>query len=117
MEVINMKKALLIAVLVVVSVALVSTVFAADKKAPKAMTFKGEVVKMDKEKKMLVVKGEKGDMTFDVTGAKSADYKAMDEVKAGDKVVVKYVEKDKKMMATTVGKAPVKAPKAPATTK
>jgi hypothetical protein len=39
MEVRNMKRALLIAVLVVVSVALVSTVFAAEQKAPKAMTF------------------------------------------------------------------------------
>ena len=109
-----MKRALLIAVLVVVSVALVSTVFAAEKKAPKAMTFKGAVVSMDAKTNMLVVKGEKGDMSFDVAGAKSADYKAMDEVKAGDKVVVKYMEKEGKMMATMVGKAPTKAPKAPA---
>jgi hypothetical protein len=36
----------------------------------------------------------------------------MDEVKAGDKVVVKYVEKEGKMMATTVGKAPAKTAKA-----
>ena len=108
-----MKKALLIAVLVVVSVALVSTVFAADKKAPKAMTFKGAVVSMDAKTNVLIVKGEKKDMTFDVAGAKLGDYKAMDEVKAGHKVVVKYVEKDKKMMATMVSKAPVKAPKAP----
>jgi hypothetical protein len=108
-----MKRALLIAVLVVVSVALVSTVFAADKKAPKAMTFKGAVVSMDAKTNMLVVKGEKKDMSFNVAGAKWTDYKAMEEVKAGDKVVVKYTEKEGKMMATTVGKAPVKAPKAP----
>jgi hypothetical protein len=111
-----MKKALLIAVLVVVSVALVSTVFAAEAKAPKALTFKGTVTGMDAAKNMLTVKGEKKDMSFNVAGAKWADYKAMDEVKAGDKVVVKYVEKEGKMMATTVGKAPVKAPKAPAKT-
>jgi microtubule-associated protein 1 len=111
-----MKKALLIAVLVVVSVALVSTVFAAEAKAPKAMTFKGTVTGMDAAKNMLTVKGEKKDMSFNVAGAKWADYKAMDEVKAGDKVVVKYVEKEGKMMATTVGKAPVKAAKAPAKT-
>jgi len=106
-----MKRALLIAVLVVVSVALVGTVFAAEKKAPKAMTFKGEVVKLDGT--MLTVKGAKGDMTFDVTGAKMGDYKAMQ----GDKVVVKYMEKDKKMMATMVSKAPAKAAKAPAKAK
>ena len=107
----------MIAVLVVVSVALVSTVFAAEQKAPKALTFKGAVVSMDAKTNMLVVKGEKKDMSFNVAGAKWDGYKAMDEVKAGDKVVVKYVEKEGKMMATTVGKAPVKkAPKAPATT-
>ncbi len=115
-----MKKALLIGVLVVVSVALVSTVFAAEtkapvaaeKKAPKAMTFKGEVVSMDAATKVLVVKGAKGDMTFNVAGAKSTD-----EVKAGDKVIVKYMEKDGKMVATMVGKAPAKAAKTPAKAK
>jgi len=113
----KMKRALLIAVLVVVSVALVSTVFAAEKKAPKAMTFNGAVVSMDAKTNMLVVKGEKKDMSFNVAGAKWADYKAMDEVKAGDKVVVKYMEKEGKMMATMVGKAPAKAAKAPAKSK
>ena len=106
-----MKRALLIAVLVVVSVALVSTVFAAEKKVlPKALMFKGAVASVDAATKMLVVKGEKGDMSFNVAGAKWGGYKAMDEVKAGDKVVVKYVEKEGKMMATMVGKAPAKAP-------
>jgi microtubule-associated protein 1 len=111
-----MKRALLIAVLVVVSVALVSTVFAAEQKAPKAMTFKGAVVSVDAKTNMLVVKGEKKDMSFNVTGAKWDGYKAVDELKAGDKVVVKYVEKEGKMMATTVGKAPAKTAKAPAKT-
>jgi hypothetical protein len=106
-----MKRALMIAILVVVSVALVGTVFAAEKKAAKAMTFKGEVTKL--EANMLTVKGEKGDMTFNVAGAKMGEYKAMQ----GDKVVVKYVEKDGKMMATAVSKAPAKAPKAPAKAK
>jgi len=112
-----MKRALLIAVLVVVSVALVSTVFAADKKAPKAMTFKGAVTEVKAKDNAIVVKGDKKDMTFIVAGAKWDGYKAMDEVKVGDKVVVKYTEKEGKMMATTVGKAPAKAAKAPATTK
>ena len=112
-----MKRALLIAVLVVVSVALVSTVFAADKKAPKAMTFKGSVVSVDATTKMLVVKGDKKDMSFGVAGAKWDGYKAMDEVKPGDKVVVKYMEKEGKMTATMVGKAQMKEAKAPKTAK
>ena len=109
-----MKKVLLISVLVVVSLALVGTVFAAEKKAVKTMTFKGAVVSMDAKANMLVVKGEKGDMSFNVAGAKWGDYKAMDQVNAGDKVVVKSMEKEGKMMATMVGKAPTRAPKAPA---
>ena len=112
-----MKRALLIAVLVVVSVALVGTVFAAEKKAPKAMTFKGAVVSVDAGANMIVVKGDKKDMSFSVAGAKWEGYKAMDEVKAGDKVVVKYMEKDGKMAATMVGKAQMKEAKAPKTTK
>ena len=43
------------------------------------------------------VKGKKGDMTFDVSGAKMKD-----EAKAGDKVTVKYTEKDGKMKASSV---------------
>lgn len=109
-----MKRVLLIAVLVVVSVAFVSTVFAADKKAPKAMTFKGAIASVDAKANMIVVKGDKKEMTFDVAGAKWDGYKAMDEVKAGDKVLVKYTEKEGKMMATMVGKAPAKQAKAPA---
>jgi hypothetical protein len=117
MEVKKMKRALLIAVLVAVSVALVSTVFAAEKKAPKAMTFKGVVASMDAAGKMLVVKGEKGEKTFNVATAQWGEFKSMDEVKAGDKVIVKYMEKEGKMVATMVGKAAAKAPKAPAKAK
>jgi hypothetical protein len=102
-----MKRALLIAVLVVVSVALVGTVFAAENKAPKALTFKGAVTKI--EGSMITVKGAKSDMTFNAAGAKWSGYKAMDEVKVNDKVTVSYTEKDGKMMATKVGKTSTKA--------
>jgi|GEM_PF-390528 hypothetical protein len=63
----------------------------------KAMIFTGEVTNMDTAAKTMAVKGKKGDMTFDVSGVKM---KA--EAKAGDKVTVKYTEKDGKMMASSV---------------
>ena len=59
--------------------------------------FTGEVRKMDMAAKMMTVKGKMGDMTFDVSGAKMKD-----EAKAGDKVTVKYTEKDGKMNASSV---------------
>ena len=63
----------------------------------KAMIFTGEVTNMDTAAKMMTVKGKKGDMTFDVSGVKMKG-----EAKAGDKVTVKYMEKDGKMMASSV---------------
>ncbi|MBP1734518.1 MAG: hypothetical protein H6Q53_805 [Deltaproteobacteria bacterium] len=68
----------------------------------KAMTFTGKVTNMDTAAKMMAAKGKKGDMTFDVS---SAAMKV--EPKAGDMVTVKYMEKDGKMMASsvTMGKA------------
>ena len=123
-----MKKVLMMALTVVISVAFVTVAFA---QAPagtpeqkttttttttipekmetttkttesKAMRFRGEVTNMDMAAKMMTVKGKKGDMTFDVSSAKMKD-----EVKAGDKVRVKYMEKDGKMMASwvTMGRA------------
>ena len=57
----------------------------------------GEVTAMDMAAKTLTVKGKKAEMTFDVTDAKM---KA--EPKVGDKVMVKYTEKDGKMVAKSV---------------
>jgi Cu/Ag efflux protein CusF len=97
-----MKKVLLVALAIVISVAFISTVFAqapSEKKEmkAKAMSFSGEVTNMDMAAKMMTVKGKDKDMTFDVSGAK-----IMGEMKAGDKVSVKYMEKDGKMMASSV---------------
>ena len=61
------------------------------------MIFTGEVTNMDTAAKMMTVKGKKGDMTFDVSGVKMKG-----EAKAGDKVTVKYMEKEGKMMASSV---------------
>ncbi|MBP1750428.1 MAG: hypothetical protein H6Q52_2967, partial [Deltaproteobacteria bacterium] len=119
----NMKKALMIVLAILISVAFVTTVLAQDKKAPaptdkpaaatekpakeKAVEkakkagmkkFEGEFVSKDDAAKTIVVKGET-EMTFDVAKAK------MGKVAAGDKVVVAYTEKDGKNIAKSVTKA------------
>jgi hypothetical protein len=131
-----MKKVLMMALTVVISVAFVTVVFAQapagtpeqktttttttttpEKKVTttttettksKAMWFKGRVTSMDTAAKMMTVKGKKGDMTFDVSNAKMKG-----EAKAGDMVRVKYTEKDGKMMAhrVTVGRGHAKTTK------
>ena len=122
-----MKKVLMIALAVLISVAFVSTVFAQDKKpaaatekpaaapdkakaevkkeAPKAktQTFKGEFVSADETAKTMVAKNDKGEMTFDVSAIKK-----MPKAAAGDKVTVTYTEKDGKMVAKTVKVAKAK---------
>ncbi|MGD0230311.1 MAG: hypothetical protein ABSC19_08125 [Syntrophorhabdales bacterium] len=65
----------------------------------KTMKFRGTVTNMDTAGKMMTVKGKKGDMTFDVSSAKMKG-----EFKAGDKVRVGYTEMDGKMMASWVAK-------------
>jgi len=67
--------------------------------------YRGEVVSMDAAAKTLVVKGKKGDMAFDVSSAKMKGYKSMDGMKAGDKVGVKFVEKDGTKVATAIWKS------------
>ncbi len=128
-----MKKIFMIALAILISVAFVTTVFAqAPKDAPKpaaaadkpavdkpakaekaakpakakAKAFTGEVVNADAA--AFVAKDKKGEMTFDVSGVKG--YKA-EGYKAGDKVVVKYSEKDGKMMASAITKAKAPAKK------
>jgi len=119
-----MKKALMFVLAVVISVAFVTTVFAqapagtTEKKTTttttattpekketttttteitKATMFRGKVTNMDTAAKTMTVKGKKGVMSFDVS---SATMKG--EVKAGDKVTVKYTEKEGKKMASAV---------------
>jgi hypothetical protein len=119
-----MKKALVVSLAVFISMAFVTAVFAQapekketttsttttpEKKETttkttksKGMIFTGEVTNMDMAAKMMTAKGKKGEMTFDCSSAKMKT-----EPKAGDKVTVKYMEKDGKMMASsvTMGKA------------
>jgi hypothetical protein len=61
--------------------------------------------------KMMTVKGKKGDMDFDISSAKIKR-----EPMAGDKVSVKYMEKDGKMMASSVHMGKVKKTKTTTTT-
>jgi microtubule-associated protein 1 len=69
-----------------------------EKKEPaKVHQYSGEVTAMDATAKTLTIKGKSGDKTFDVT-----DVKMKKEAKAGDKVMVKYTEKDGKMVAKSV---------------
>jgi hypothetical protein len=72
----------------------------------KPMTFMGTVTALDTAASMMTVKGEKGDMTFDVSTANMKE-----SVKAGSKVTVKYVEQDGKMMASSVTKHEAKTTK------
>jgi len=120
-----MKKALMIVLAILISVAFVTTVLAQDKKAPAAATdkpavatdkpvkekvvekakkagvkkFAGEFVSADDAAKTIVVKGET-EMTFDVSKVKK-----MAKFAAGDKVNVVYTEADGKNVAKAVAKA------------
>lgn len=127
-----MKKVSMFVLAVIISVAFVGTVFAQapagtpekkettttttttpEKKETstktvksKGMMFQGEVTNMDTAAKTITVKGKKGDMTFDVSGAKMKG-----EAKTGDKVTVKYTEKDGKMIASAVTMGKMKTTK------
>jgi hypothetical protein len=121
-----MKKTLLIVLAVLISVAFVTTVFAqttdkaaskataekaakpaaekaakaeAKKEAPKVQEFKGDFVSADAKAKTLVAKDDKGEVTFSVA-------KKIAKFAAGDKIIVKYTEKDGKKVASSVKKAP-----------
>ncbi len=61
-------------------------------------TFKGKFVSMDAAAKTIVAKDTKGEMTFDVSGVKK-----MSDLKAGEKIMVRYTEKDGKMAANDSG--------------
>jgi hypothetical protein len=131
-----MKKALMLVLALVISVAFVTTVFAqaakeaapaapatapakapekpATDKAPKAKKAVGEVVKISEEEGIIVVKGKKGEDAYDIKDVKWKVYKNGKEVKAGEIVAVSYLDKDGKKVATVVAKVPPKKKAAPA---
>jgi len=81
---------------------------AADVKAPAPnkdrAKARGEVVSVDAAEKTMVVKGKKGEMTFDIANAKFAKGIKIEDLKAGDKVMVGYKDVNGKMVAKFVGK-------------
>jgi formate-dependent nitrite reductase cytochrome c552 subunit len=111
----GMKRVLMMALALLIGATFITTAFAqakpettqaADKPADKkeAMkTFKGKFVSMDAAAKTIVAKDTKGEMTFDVSGVKK-----MSDLKAGQKIMVRYTEKDGKMAANTVVKQAAK---------
>jgi ribosomal protein S1 len=110
-----MKKATAIIISVLFIFALAATSFAA---GVKQVT--GSVTAVDAKANTLTVKGKKGDVAVS-TDAKTTvmagkDKKTLADVKAGDKVTVKYTEADGKNVAKSVSIAPAKAEekKAPA---
>jgi hypothetical protein len=110
-----LKRLLTIVLAIIISVAFVTTVFAQAKSTPAqtsekvpekkivSKTFKGELVNVDVATKTITAKDAKGEMTFDVAGIKK-----MVELKAGEKIMVMYTEKDGKMVAKTVVKQAAK---------
>jgi lipopolysaccharide export LptBFGC system permease protein LptF len=121
------KKALLMALMPVISVAFVTAVFAQApagkpattasqkahasapekksatekkghwKKGPKTHRYTGNVTKVDTMRESMVVRGKKDQMTFDVSVAQMKG-----DVHEGDKVTVKYTKKDGQMLASSV---------------
>jgi Cu/Ag efflux protein CusF len=114
-----MKKILMVALAVLIAVAFVTSVFAQEKPAVtpekastaeksgkvKARPFAGEIMSVDVATKTIVVKGKKAEATFDLGDAKFAKAYRMEDVKPGDKVLVRFEEKDGKMIAKYVVKA------------
>jgi len=117
-----MKKVAMFVLAVVISVAFVTTAFAqapagtTEKKettttttpekketttttttTSKTMKFYGKITSIDTAAKKMTVKGKKGEKTFDVSNTTIKG-----DVKEGNKVFVKYTEKDGKMMASAV---------------
>ena len=94
----------------VISVTFVTTAMAAEKKAPqvKGAGWSGEVVSVDTVGKTIIAKNEMGETTFDVSAAKFAKNAKFEDLKAGDKISVKYEVKNGNNMAISEAKEPAK---------
>ncbi len=116
-----MKKALALIISVLFVFAVASMSFAAEekkaetapmeKKSPaKVKQVTGEVTAVDAKAKTVTVKGKKGDVTAMIDDKTKImmgkDTKTLADVKAGDKVTLKYSEADGKMMAKSIAVKP-----------
>jgi hypothetical protein len=112
-----MKRALLIAIVLLIGFVFSAMTFAQDKPgATPAKTeriakfakgkrgFTGEVVKVDVAENIIVVKGKKCEGTFDIKDVTWKGYKGPDEVKSGDFVVISFMDADGNKIAKRIMK-------------
>ena len=112
-----MKKALVLGLMVLISVAFVTTVSARSAtanatkaKAPKGSAkvagsvYMGIVSGVNAESKTMTVKGKRGPVTVDVAQPVFKGYGAMSDVKPGDKVSVSYGPDSTKITKISAGK-------------
>ena len=104
-----MKNVLMIVMALMISVAFVTTVMAKNK--PEGKRWTGEVVSIDAAGKTIVAKNKNGEKNFDVSAAKFAKDVTFEDLKAGDKIALRYVAKDGKNMATSVARTTAKKEK------
>jgi Cu/Ag efflux protein CusF len=97
-----MKKIIAIAVALIFVLAFTAASFA----AAKVHSVTGEVTAVDAAAKTITLKAKKGEVAISVVEKTSIkegkEKKSLADVKAGDKVTVKYTEADGKMTAKTV---------------
>lgn len=118
-----MKKLLMVALVLLISIAFVSTGFAQPKAVPEKTPspkkqaskpraedsgFMGKVAMIDAT--MIAVKGKKATVTFDARNPKLKGYKAIGDVMVGDTVTAKYT-KDSVMITKAAGAKPEKPAK------
>lgn len=100
-----MKKAITGMTVVLFLFLAVSPVFSLTPQPPKSQKierFTGRVTSANLENSTIVVQSMKAGMTFDVKSAKLKGYKAVANIKEGDRVTVQYVMHEGKATARTV---------------
>jgi len=119
-----MKKVFMVSLVICLGLVLVTSAFAAKQKkaaAPKgsakagASAFTGTVSAVNPQSKTMTVKGKQATVTFDVSKPVFNGYKAVGDIKEGDKVSVSYgpdTTKVKKVAAAKPAKAKQPAQKA-----
>jgi Cu/Ag efflux protein CusF len=104
-----MKRSLTLALVLLIGLAFATVGFAAEKTSKMS----GEVTKIDAAAKTVTVKDKQGEKEFSIADdVKLGVYKAIDEIKAGEKVAVSFVEKEGKVVAKEIKKVVAKAKKA-----
>jgi len=112
-----MKRTLLIVTVLCIGIIFAATAFAQEKPAAapdkpvkierpfKAKKGGGEVLRVDVAENILVVQGKKGEEIFDIKNVKWRVYKNAEEVKAGDFVVIAFIDMDGRKVAKRIIKS------------